>query len=478
MGTRAIIAQGERAPQAGEPKSWRDVLPVHPACAAGRRMSEPELRALGEGIKANGMRHPIELWEGARNDDSPLRGVQLIDGQNRLDALELVAGPVTVVMVDGTVHVHWEAAEGTECIECRVNFRDRNDPWEIAASLNLHRRHDTPEDRAKHRAKLREWVIAAAKSDPNKSINQIAKETGTTQPTASKIIKTAEAEGDVQRLSTSIDTLGRQQPATKPAKPPAPKPATAAPPPEPGASRDEWYTPSTILGPARKVLGHFHLDPASCDLAQEKVQARRYFTKADDGLAQVWTGSVWLNPPFSDIASWVSKLIAEYRAGLVTSSILLANNGTCSSWFHAAAAVASALCFPRGRIPFYGPDGETGEAGPRQGQVLFYFGQDASRFVKVFGEMGFVAIPAPATAAQLPEPIEPPIAAATEPATFKPEGLSLEILPPVILLPSDADVAARGTRDAPPVCALGKCRGYQVCATSGKCPAAPSQAVH
>ena len=43
------------------PKSWRDVLPVHPAAEMFPMMNETELRELGEDIKATGLRLPIAI---------------------------------------------------------------------------------------------------------------------------------------------------------------------------------------------------------------------------------------------------------------------------------------------------------------------------------------------------------------------------------------------------------------------------------
>src|SRR6266567_8413556 len=67
----------------------------------------------------------------------------------------------------------------------------------------------------------------------------------------------------------------------------------------PDLSDDEWFTPVEIIEAVRDVLGTIDLDPASCDEAQETVQATRYFTAENDGLKQEWAGRVWLNPPFS-----------------------------------------------------------------------------------------------------------------------------------------------------------------------------------
>lgn len=54
---------------------------------------------------------------------------------------------------------------------------------------------------------------------------------------------------------------------------------------------DEYFTPVEIVQSARKVMGGIDLDPASSLAANEKVQAGRIFTLADDGLKQQWGGA-------------------------------------------------------------------------------------------------------------------------------------------------------------------------------------------
>jgi hypothetical protein len=49
----------------------------------------------------------------------------------------------------------------------------------------------------------------------------------------------------------------------------------------------EWFTPALYIEKARRVLGQIDLDPASCALAQEVVQARHFFTVNDDGLMRI-----------------------------------------------------------------------------------------------------------------------------------------------------------------------------------------------
>jgi hypothetical protein len=72
------------------------------------------------------------------------------------------------------------------------------------------------------------------------------------------------------------------------------------------SAHPEHYTPKWLVQPAHDVLGGIDLDPASCVLGQEVVQARRYFSsseRGEDGLILPWTVDdvvaerVFVNPP-------------------------------------------------------------------------------------------------------------------------------------------------------------------------------------
>lgn len=157
-----------------------------------------------------------------------------------------------------------------------------------------------------------------------------------------------------------------------------------------GTGDNEWFTPQEYVERARAVLGEIDLDPATHPAAQERIQAKSFFTQQDDGLKKDWHGRVWLNPPYSQpaISDFISKLIAEIDAGRVTDAILLTHNYTDTAWFHAAAERAHLICFTRGRIRFEAPHGEL--AAPTQGQAFFYFGKDHRRFGKHFLHVGFM----------------------------------------------------------------------------------------
>jgi len=177
-----------------------------------------------------------------------------------------------------------------------------------------------------------------------------------------------------------------------------------------GGGANEWYTPPEFLDVARQVLGHIGLDPASCVAAQETVRADNFYTKDSDGLKRRWSGTVWLNPPYSQplVAQFVEKLVAEFRAGNVTAAILLSSNGTDAAWFHHAAEAATAICFTKGRIKFVDANGAGGRdrVAPPSGSAFLYFGPDVLRFHEVFAKFGTMMVPWHAKAAIAAEAAE------------------------------------------------------------------------
>lgn len=160
---------------------------------------------------------------------------------------------------------------------------------------------------------------------------------------------------------------------------------------DPDYDGDEWYTPTEYIEAARQLMGGIDLDPASSAEAQEIVKAGAYFTKRDDGLSQPWMGCVWLNPPYSTpaIKFFVAKLISEYQIGNVTEAVILTNNSSDTAWFHDLLSRFPA-CFTRGRVQFWRANHET--FGARQGQTLFYLGDNLTGFRDVFSVFGAVVV--------------------------------------------------------------------------------------
>ena len=141
----------------------------------------------------------------------------------------------------------------------------------------------------------------------------------------------------------------------------------------------EWYTPEWILDGARAVMGSIDLDPASSAVANARVQAGRYFTEADDGLAQPWTGNVWLNHPFGREANrrWIDKLVEEYTTGNVTQACCICYASTSEQWFQPL--LAFPICFLRGRVNYIQPNGKP-KIGVSKGSCVTYLGPSRQRF--------------------------------------------------------------------------------------------------
>ena len=153
----------------------------------------------------------------------------------------------------------------------------------------------------------------------------------------------------------------------------------------------EWNTPVEILDAARQVLGLIDLDPASNPNANNVVQAKTFYTIKDNGLAQQWRGTIFLNPPYAQplVTQFCQKLADSVRSGAVPSAIVVLNNSTETKHFDVLAAEAAALCFPTGRVRFWKPN-QTSDR-PMQGQVLVYLGSEPGRFCEVFSRFGVVA---------------------------------------------------------------------------------------
>lgn len=279
-------------------------------------LSEEQYRELRDDIAERGCLVPIELDEDG----------QILDGSHRLRACqELGLRPPTITR------------PGLSEPEKRAH----------ALALNLQRRHL---DQAQKRNLIAELVKAA----PEKSDRQHAEAAGVSPTTVGTVRRDLEISGDVSNLDTRVDTAGREQPASKPAPKPAPvidisgaiTKRQAEQRVHYSSETDEWATPQDLFD----VLGReFSFELDVCALPSS-AKCERFFTPEDDGLAQEWRGTCWMNPPYGrEIGVWMTKAFASARAGATVVCLVPARTDTRWWW---DTARWGEVRFLRGRLRF------------------------------------------------------------------------------------------------------------------------------
>ncbi|MBV8893587.1 MAG: helix-turn-helix domain-containing protein [Acidobacteria bacterium] len=181
-------------------REWRKEIKVHPAAELYPDLSADERVELANDIKENGLRVPIVLYV----DESSTSW--LLDGRHRLDALAACGGDVEAALTNAETY-----------------HAPDHKPYELARSLNAHRRHLTMEQ--KHRL-----VGGLLKDHPELSNSEIARRAGIDRNTAAADRAKAEAEGTIPKMARTVGRDGRARTAT-PAKrnstpPVKPKPST------------------------------------------------------------------------------------------------------------------------------------------------------------------------------------------------------------------------------------------------------------
>jgi hypothetical protein len=208
------------APQA--PQSWRDSITVHPAAELFPLMKETDpvgLAELAADIKKNGIISPIALWQA--DEDAP---VQLLDGRNRLDALELALGRPQRIAKRGRAFWKLEADEPTSVDDLQVRqaksiavvLDHDTDPYAYVAAANLHRRHLTA-------AQKRELIAELIKAQPEKSNRQIAQTAQVDDKTVGGVRRGLESTAEIPQLEQTLGADGkkRRRPTSRKAKKPA-----------------------------------------------------------------------------------------------------------------------------------------------------------------------------------------------------------------------------------------------------------------
>ena len=113
-----------------------------------------------------------------------------------------------------------------------------------------------------------------------------------------------------------------------------------------GVTSDDYFTPKWIFD----ALGiEFDLDVACPADGPLYTPCKAYYTQEDDGLAQCWSGKVWMNPPYSEPNLWVQKFI-EHDNGIAL--LPFAKSKWCQSLWDSKASMVyvRAVSFERSNM--------------------------------------------------------------------------------------------------------------------------------
>ena len=131
---------------------------------------------------------------------------------------------------------------------------------------------------------------------------------------------------------------------------------------------DEWYSPAWLIERCQEFLGPIDLDPAAAP-SDNPVSATRFYTIKADGLSldNPWAGTVYLNPPFSKLKPFVTRLIDEFKAGTVKKAVLVAPLDPSAAWWRLLDGTPFVMFHKR--IRFDGPD--PSKNSPKFNSVVF-----------------------------------------------------------------------------------------------------------
>lgn len=135
-------------------------------------------------------------------------------------------------------------------------------------------------------------------------------------------------------------------------------------------SKDQWRTPKEIINFCQGYGVDFTLDAAA---SSENAICEKYFSIADNALIQSWetSGTVWCNPPYSNIGAWINKAIEESEKG--AEIIMLVPNSTDTAWFKHALNYCDVCLVVGGRVGFINADSNMKRSANTRGSMFLLF---------------------------------------------------------------------------------------------------------
>jgi hypothetical protein len=151
---------------------------------------------------------------------------------------------------------------------------------------------------------------------------------------------------------------------------------------------DVFITPKEIIQKIKYVFdGDIDLDP--CTMMHNPTGANHFFSdfKNEDGILESWKDykNVFVNPPFSDIKTWVNKIIVEERP-----TILLTKCDPRTVWFQKILQNSSLSVVLSGNLKFENQfDSLTDSSAPFAVMISYLYAPSLSRFIESFSEENY-----------------------------------------------------------------------------------------
>jgi hypothetical protein len=259
-------------------KKWREIVTIHPAANMFPPIGDAELRELADDIKANGLHERVKVIV---SDNKQV----VIDGRNRLDAMELAGMPI----FSGSAELNPEIVE--------VLCHDEFDPVAFVIGVNIRRRHLTNDQK-------RDLVALLLKMKPERSNHQTAIVAAVDDKTVASVRRELEGRSEIQTSTTTIDTKGRRQPTKKPARQAAPKASASV---KAAADRAEpkssWQDLSRAV---KKLVEEKRVDGILGLLTVQRYSTEALASMSHDArighLAELAQANTWLNERAVEVA--------------------------------------------------------------------------------------------------------------------------------------------------------------------------------
>ena len=139
--------------------------------------------------------------------------------------------------------------------------------------------------------------------------------------------------------------------------------------------KDDWQTPKKLYDKLDKTY-NFTLDPCPVN-------------PTFNGLHIKWNGSVFCNPPYSEVERWIAKGTNEILEGNVDTIVYLVYAKTDTKWFHKYIWSNDPhmpnwkVDFIKGRIKFINPNGKNMYSAPYPSMLLIW-GKDYDGDTNIF----------------------------------------------------------------------------------------------